>query len=249
VFTTESGTWLWRSTFTRRILRPATDGNPNAADPTVRTKPVSPGLTFHGLRHSHNTWMITDDIPDIARARRLGHHTDNRLAEIYSHVSGELHHRILTTLQHRWHTALQHNPSTPSAPHQAAQPTRHDHSHPTDDSPSTIDTKLVSARTTDPGNHAHDHTATLPTAPPPRQGPTRRATPHQPTHPTPEATPPRERTTPSTGQQDHAPKHTIINRTISLTDWRDRTRVSNDPNTINDKIRNRQIVTTLPTAG
>jgi integrase len=35
---------------------------------------VKPGLTFHGLRHSHNTWMIDDGIMDVARARRLGHH-------------------------------------------------------------------------------------------------------------------------------------------------------------------------------
>lgn len=82
VFTSESGTWLWRSTFTRRILRPAADGNLGVAKPAVRTHPVCPGLTFHGLRHSHNTWMITDDIPEIARARRLGHHTDNRISQV-----------------------------------------------------------------------------------------------------------------------------------------------------------------------
>ncbi|WP_169739720.1 hypothetical protein [Amycolatopsis taiwanensis] len=39
VFTTESGTWLWRSTFARRILRPAADGNPDASDPAIRTRP------------------------------------------------------------------------------------------------------------------------------------------------------------------------------------------------------------------
>ncbi|WP_236795284.1 hypothetical protein [Amycolatopsis sp. GM8] len=49
--------------------------------------------------------MITDDIPEIARARRLGHHADNRIAETYSHVSGEIHQRLLASLEHRWHTA------------------------------------------------------------------------------------------------------------------------------------------------
>ncbi len=43
VFTTESGTWLWRSTFTRRILHPAADGNLGVAKPAVRTHPSLPG--------------------------------------------------------------------------------------------------------------------------------------------------------------------------------------------------------------
>ncbi len=87
MFTTPSGTWWWRSTFIRRILRPAVDGNLDATEPTVRTVPVRPGLTFHGLRHSHKTWLIADNIPEIAQARRLGHHLDNRIVETYSHVA------------------------------------------------------------------------------------------------------------------------------------------------------------------
>jgi integrase len=39
----------------------------------MRLAPVKPGLTFHGLRHSHKTWMIDDNIPEIAQALRLGH--------------------------------------------------------------------------------------------------------------------------------------------------------------------------------
>lgn len=37
VLTTESGTWLWRSTFNRRVLRPAVDGNLAIVKPKVRT--------------------------------------------------------------------------------------------------------------------------------------------------------------------------------------------------------------------
>ncbi|MCP3798474.1 site-specific integrase [Allokutzneria sp. A3M-2-11 16] len=55
VFTTESGNWLWRSTFIRRVLKPAVNGNENEPRARVRTVPVRPGLTFHGLRHSHKT--------------------------------------------------------------------------------------------------------------------------------------------------------------------------------------------------
>ncbi|MFD2472650.1 tyrosine-type recombinase/integrase [Amycolatopsis silviterrae] len=71
VFTTSRGTWLWRSTFDRRVLRPAIDG---CHRPGVRAYSVCPGLTFHGLRHSHKTWLIAGGAPEIAQARRLGHH-------------------------------------------------------------------------------------------------------------------------------------------------------------------------------
>jgi integrase len=59
-------------------MRPAADGNQPTAEQlgaltrrqlrlvaAARTEPVKPGLTFHGLRHSHKTWMIADQIPDI----------------------------------------------------------------------------------------------------------------------------------------------------------------------------------------
>jgi integrase len=50
------------------------DGNLHAPEPAVHTYPIVPGLTFHGLRHSHKTWLIADGTPEIAQARRLGHH-------------------------------------------------------------------------------------------------------------------------------------------------------------------------------
>ena len=168
VFTTESGTWLWRSTFARRILRPAADGNLDIGNPTVRTYPTCPGLTFHGLRHSHNTWMITDDIPDIARARRLGHHLDNRTAETYSHVSGELHQRLLTSLEHRWHTAaatttasapVTEPPAAQSATPRNASPTANwKPDDPTNRIPSTMDSPYDQTAATPPQPVARQHT-------------------------------------------------------------------------------------------
>jgi integrase len=37
--------------------------NGNAAD----------GIHFHDPRHSHETWMIEDDVAEVAQYRRLGH--------------------------------------------------------------------------------------------------------------------------------------------------------------------------------
>jgi integrase len=100
VFTSPHGYPLRRSTFDRRVFRPAVDG-----DPRKGTMPIRPGLTFHGLRHSHKTWLIADDIPEIAQARRLGHHLSNRLVETYSHVAPEIEHRLIRRLEHRWRRA------------------------------------------------------------------------------------------------------------------------------------------------
>lgn len=45
VFTSPRGFPLWRGTFDRRVFRPAVDG-----DHRKGTRPIRPGLTFHGLR-------------------------------------------------------------------------------------------------------------------------------------------------------------------------------------------------------
>lgn len=67
----------------------------SATHPTDNLPAHIPGLTFHGLRHSHKTWLIADHIPEIAQARRLGHHLANRLAEVYSHVAPEIETELL----------------------------------------------------------------------------------------------------------------------------------------------------------
>lgn len=35
--------------------------------------PLIEGLTPHGLRHSHKTWMLEDAVPEVLQAERLGH--------------------------------------------------------------------------------------------------------------------------------------------------------------------------------
>jgi integrase len=95
-----------RSNFSRRAMRPAADGTTPATRSRVRTEPICPGLTFHGLRHSHKTWMIADGIPEVAQARRLGHQLPDKIQETYSHVADEVKTRLLSALQARWTIAL-----------------------------------------------------------------------------------------------------------------------------------------------
>ncbi|MFC5187101.1 tyrosine-type recombinase/integrase [Actinomadura harenae] len=67
--------------------------------------PVEPGLTPHGLRHSHKTWMLEDHIPEIAQFERLGH-TMGGIRGVYSHASDDMRQAILTGLQRRWEESL-----------------------------------------------------------------------------------------------------------------------------------------------
>lgn len=117
VFVTPDGHWHRRSNFARRAMRPAADGNNVVRAPTtpqpglprhlaVHTDPVKPRLTFHGLRHSHKTWMIADAVPEIAQSRRLGHILHDKIQETYSHVAAEVEHRLLQCLQDRWDKAI-----------------------------------------------------------------------------------------------------------------------------------------------
>jgi len=117
VFVTAEGELLRRSNFARRAMRPATDGTAHRVRPRCRTQPVVEGLVFHGLRHSHKTWLIADNIPVVAQARRLGHTLPDKIEEIYSHVAPEIDARLLAGLQTRWTTALaqlglEHQPAT-----------------------------------------------------------------------------------------------------------------------------------------
>jgi integrase len=99
VFTSHRGEPHRRSNFGRRALLPATNGTQHLIAPAVRLAPAKPGLTFHGLRHSHKTWMIADGVPEVAQARRLGHILGDRIQETYSHVAAEVEHRLLEAPQ------------------------------------------------------------------------------------------------------------------------------------------------------
>ena len=106
VFIGPDGGLLRRSNFARRAQRPAADGNLHVDNPRIRLHPAKPGLTFHGTRHSHKTWMIDDGIPEIAQALRLGHVMPDKVQETYSHVAAAVEARLLQHLQERWDKAV-----------------------------------------------------------------------------------------------------------------------------------------------
>jgi integrase len=81
-------------------IRRFTDDTPLACWLTIR-----PGLTPHGLRHSHKTWMAEDGIPEILQALRLGHSVPG-MRGVYTHVSDAMRAELKRALQDRWETSL-----------------------------------------------------------------------------------------------------------------------------------------------
>ena len=68
--------------------------------------PIKPGLTVHGLRHSHKTWMAEDGIPEILAEQRLGHHMPG-MRGLYAHASDRMRDDLKQALQARWQESLQ----------------------------------------------------------------------------------------------------------------------------------------------
>ena len=67
--------------------------------------PVKPGLTPHGLRHSHKTWMAEDGIPEILAEQRLGHEVPG-MRGLYAHASDRMRDDLKDALQARWEDSL-----------------------------------------------------------------------------------------------------------------------------------------------
>jgi len=67
--------------------------------------PVKFGLTPHGLRHSHRTWMAEDGIPEILAEQRLGHEVPE-MHGLYAHASDRMRDDLKRALQARWEESL-----------------------------------------------------------------------------------------------------------------------------------------------
>ncbi len=67
--------------------------------------PVLTGLTPHGLRHGHQTWMDEDRIADVLKSERMGHEVPG-MRGVYSHVSDAMRAELTMALQERWAASL-----------------------------------------------------------------------------------------------------------------------------------------------
>ncbi|MER5862082.1 LacI family DNA-binding transcriptional regulator [Kitasatospora sp. NPDC002040] len=67
--------------------------------------PIAPGLTPHGLRHTHKTMMDLFRTPEKLKDERMGHE-DGSVQARYSHISPEMRAELLGSLSRAWEEAL-----------------------------------------------------------------------------------------------------------------------------------------------
>lgn len=67
--------------------------------------PIAPGLTPHGLRHSHKTLMDGLGTPGKLADERMGHE-DGSVQARYSHVTAAMRAQLLDGLTGLWHAAI-----------------------------------------------------------------------------------------------------------------------------------------------
>jgi hypothetical protein len=104
--TWEAGQDVGISTTATRKYCPGSGGPPAGDLALAAWLPVRAGLTPHGFRHSHKTWMIEDKIPEILAETRLGHDVPG-MRGLYSYVSDQMRQELKDKLQARWEASLQ----------------------------------------------------------------------------------------------------------------------------------------------
>jgi integrase len=78
--------------------------------------PIAPGLTPHGLRHTHKTLMEELGTPSKLMDERMGH-ADGSVQARYTHVTAGMRHKLLDGLTDVWEAALaQRRKMSPGSP-------------------------------------------------------------------------------------------------------------------------------------
>ncbi|WPO73966.1 hypothetical protein [Streptomyces sp. KN37] len=105
-FSTPGGQYWRRGNFTRAHLRPAADGRkeiPRKVGFAGRAewKPILPGFTMRGARHTHDTWMKDDGVDRALRYLTMGW-VPKDIEGTYEHVTPEMRKHRLDCLEARW---------------------------------------------------------------------------------------------------------------------------------------------------
>lgn len=67
--------------------------------------PIAKGLTPHGLRHSHRTWMEELGTPRVLMDERMGH-LDGSVSALYAHVTDSMRATLMEGLTGLWEASL-----------------------------------------------------------------------------------------------------------------------------------------------
>lgn len=63
---------------------------------------AAPGLEYKGLRRVCNMWLTEQGIPEVARAKQLGHAMSDTMQAAYSEMSVRLEQMLMAALQELW---------------------------------------------------------------------------------------------------------------------------------------------------
>jgi hypothetical protein len=66
---------------------------------------LCPGLTPHGLRHGHQTWMDDAHVKYVLQAERMGHEVSG-MRGTYGHITTGMRANLVAALQGLWETSL-----------------------------------------------------------------------------------------------------------------------------------------------
>ncbi len=115
VFTGGRGGWWHRSAFRRQVWLPALAGDPGHVD-AARGQTLLGSMTFHGLRHSHKTWMAELHTSASLQDYRLGH-LPRGVQGRYEHHTPGMILRLTDDLEHLWHASARFpEPATANPP-------------------------------------------------------------------------------------------------------------------------------------
>ena len=78
---------------------------PREPPPIANWLPIRPGLTPHGLRHGHQTWLDDLGVRYVLQSERMGHEVPG-MRGVYSHVTPGMRDDLRTGLQRLWQAAL-----------------------------------------------------------------------------------------------------------------------------------------------
>ncbi len=67
--------------------------------------PLRPGLTPHGLRHGHQTWLDDLGVRYVLQSERMGHEVPG-MRGVYSHVTPRMRDELRKGLQQLWEASL-----------------------------------------------------------------------------------------------------------------------------------------------
>ncbi len=73
--------------------------------PVASWLPLRPGLTPHGLRHGHETWLDDLGVRYVLQSERMGHEVPG-MRGVYSHITPGMRGDLVTGLQELWEASL-----------------------------------------------------------------------------------------------------------------------------------------------